>query len=445
MPETIFEIVIILLLLVCNAIFAMSEMAIVSARTIRLQQMAQRGNQGAAVALQLAENPNRFLSTVQIGITLISIFTGAFGGATIAGELSIPLRALPWIGEYANSISLTIVVGAITFLSVIMGELVPKRIALSNAEQIATLISRPMRGLSFLAIPIVHLLSATTDMILKLLGVQASANEKVNEEEIRMLIHQGAQAGTIEKAERDMVESIFRLGDSPLESMMTPRPEIVWLDINMPEEEIRHQIHTSPHTRLPVCDGDLDHILGILQAKELLNACLNGQSFDLKSVLLEPLLMPATMPTLQALEHFKQSGLHIGLVFDEYGGIEGLVTLIDILQAIVGDIPTLGEMAEPLVVQREDGSWLVDGLITISDFKETFALPLLPGEGKYQTLGGFIVFMLRHIPITGNYFDWGGFRFEVADMDRYRVDKVLLKSISAQEETNSQDRQPPVI
>jgi putative hemolysin len=439
MPETLFEITIILLLIILNGLFAMSEIAVVSARPIRLRQMAQHGNQGALVALELADNPNRFLSTVQVGITLIGIFAGAFGGANIAGELAIPLSELPWIGRYANAISLAIVVGTITFLSVVIGELVPKRIALGNAEQIAALISRPMRSLSTLATPIVHLFSMATEMTLRLLGIRTPEEESINEEEIRIMVQQGAKAGAIEEAERDMVESIFRLGDRPLESMMTPRPEIVWLDINAPENEIRHLIHTSNHARFPVCDGDLDRILGVIRAKDLLFDCLEGQPFDIKSVMQDPLLVPETMQALQALERFKQSGLHMALLFDEYGGIEGLVTLIDILQAIVGDIPTLEEIIEPPVVQREDGSWLVDGLMSIDDFKEAFAIRTMPGQGKYQTLGGFIVFMLGSIPETGTHFGWGGFRFEVADMDGYRVDKVLLQAEPAKDETESSD------
>ncbi|MBK8988424.1 MAG: HlyC/CorC family transporter [Chloroflexi bacterium] len=442
MPETLFEITIILLLLVINGLFAMSEIAIVSARPIRLQQMAQRGSRGAVVALELVNSPNRFLSTVQVGITLVGIFAGAFGGANIAGELAVPLRELRWVGRYADALSLVIVVGTITFLSVVIGELVPKRIALGNAEQIAALVSRPMRALSIIATPVVRLFSIATDMTLKLLGVQSPKDEEVNEEEIRMMLQQGAAAGTIEEAERDMVESIFRLGDRTLESIMTPRPEIVWIDVNAPQEEVRHLIYESNSTRFPVCDGALDRVLGVVQSKDLLFACLEGETFDIRTVMQEPLLIPDKMQALKALERFRQSGLQIALVFDEYGGIEGLVTLIDILEAIVGDIPTLNEKVDPPIVQREDGSWLVDGIIPIDDFKEAFAIGLLPGEDKYQTLGGFVVFMLGSIPTTGNHFIWGGFRFEVADMDGYRVDKVLFKEKPLEDETDSSRRLP---
>lgn len=427
MSETLFEITVILLLLLLNGLFAMSEIAVVSARPIRLQQMAQRGSLGAAAALELANSPNRFLSTVQVGITLVGIFAGAFGGANIAGRVAAPLSELPWIGRYANGVSLVIVVGTITFLSVVIGELVPKRIALGNAERIAALVSRPMRSLSIIAAPIVQLFGIATDVILRLMGIQSQENEHVNEEEIRMLLQQGAEAGIIEKSERDMVESIFRLGDRTLEAIMTPRPEITWIDVDAPQEEVLRLIATSNNTRFPVCDGDLDRVLGVVQSKDLLFACLEGQGFNIRAVLQEPLLMPDKMEALKALERFRHSGVQIALVFDEYGGIEGLVTLIDILEAIVGDIPTLNERADPPIVQRDDGSWLVDGLITIDDFKEAFAIELLPGQGKYRTLGGFIVSMLGNIPATGDRLEWEGFQFEVIDMDQYRVDKVLIE------------------
>jgi putative hemolysin len=260
MPEVTFEILIILLLILLNGLFAMAEIAVVSAGRVRLQQRMAQGDSGAEVALQLAEAPNRFLSTVQVGITLIGVLAGAFGGANIAGELAGPLGELPWIGRYASAISLAIVVGTITFLTVVLGELVPKRIALHSAERVASLIARPMHVLSIWATPAVRLLSISTDMVLGLLGIDASSEVQVSEEEIRVLVEQGAQAGIIEEAERDMVESVFRLGDRPLEAMMTPRTEIAWLDVNAAEEASRNIIEESGHTRFPVCDGDLDHV-----------------------------------------------------------------------------------------------------------------------------------------------------------------------------------------
>jgi putative hemolysin len=443
MPETAFEIAVILLLIMINGLFAMSEIAVVSARPIRLQQMAQRGSRGAATALELIDSPNRFLSTVQVGITLVGIFAGAYGGANIAGELADSLQEISWLARYAGALSLIIVVGAITFLSVVIGELVPKRIALGYAEAIASAVSRPMRALSIVAGPVVRLLSAATDLTLRLLGISTPEAGEVNEEEIRLLVQQGAETGAIMQAEREMVESIFRLGDRSLESMMTPRVEIVWLDINASEEETLVQVRASKHSRFPVCDGDLDRVLGVALAKDLLINRLQGRPYDIRAIMQEPILVPEKMEALKALELFKQKGQQMALVFDEYGGIEGLVTLFDLLEAIVGDIPTAEEVNEPPILQREDGSWLVDGLISIDDFKDAFAIDLLPDEGKYQTLGGFVVKMVGSIPAAGNHFAWGGFRFEVVDMDGYRVDKVLVEAAAPAAAPDDSPSEPP--
>jgi putative hemolysin len=434
MNNLVLEVILVFVLILFNGLFAMSEIAVVSARLSRLQQMANEGDQGAQTALELAGNPNRFLSTVQVGITLIGILAGAFGGATVARELTTLLARVPGLASYASTISFVLVVGTITYLSVVIGELVPKRIALYNAERIASLIARPMRGLSVVATPIVRLLSLTTEAVVRLLGVEGAASDEVTEEEITLLVEQGARTGIIEEAERDMVESIFRLGDRSLEALMTSRPEIVWLDVNASQEEIRNTVEASGHTRFPVCDGELDHVLGVLLAKKLVADCLSGRDIDLRASMQEPLFAPESMRALPALERFKQTGMHMMLVVDEYGGIEGLVTLIDLLEAIVGDIPTPAEIAEPPIVQRADGSWLVDGLINIDEFQEAFDIGALPGEGRYHTLGGFVVYMLGRLPVAGDLFGWGGYRFEVADMDGKRVDKVLLDAAPPAEE-----------
>jgi putative hemolysin len=424
----VLEILIILLLIVLNGLFAMSETAVVSARQTRLQQMAQSNHQGAQVALEMAQSPNRFLSTVQVGITLIGILAGAFGGANIANELVEPLQNVPWIGRYARGVSLALVVGTITFLSVVLGELVPKRIALAKPERIASIAARPMRSLSVIATPIVRLLSLTTDGVLALFKFDTQRADEVSEDEIRVMVQQAAEADIIENAERDMVESIFRLNDRPLRSMMTPRPEIVWLDVNA-SEEMHDIVKTSHHSRFPVCDGNLDRVLGAVHAKDLLSYSLNGEPLDVRAVMQEPLFAPESMHALNSLEHFNRAGVHMALLVDEYGEIEGLVTLIDILEAIVGDIPTADEMVRPHIVQREDNSWLVDGLISVEEFKEAFSVRSLPNEGKYQTLGGFVLMMLNSIPSEGKHFGWGGLRFEVADMDGNRIDKVLIEAV----------------
>jgi putative hemolysin len=427
MPPVAIEIIIVLMLILLNGVFAMSEIAVVSARQVRLQQRAQGGDQGAQAALDLAINPNRFLSTVQVGITLIGIFAGAFGGATVAQTLAAFLRELPFIERSATAISLVIVVTAITFLSVVLGELVPKRIALQAPERIAALIARPMNVLSTLATPIVRLLSIATDAVLTLLRIPTSQTDSVTQEEIRGMVEQGALSGVIAEEEQDMVERVFNLGDTPLEVLMTPRPEIAWLEIRASETEIGAIIDRSNHSLFPVCDNDLDHVVGIVSAKHLLSACMGKEPFDLAAAMQKPLILPATMRALKGLERFKQTGAHMALLIDEYGGIEGLVTLIDVLEALVGDIPTLDEMIEPIIVEREDGSYFVDGLIPIEEFKKTFGIRSLPGEGEFLTLGGFVVFMLGRLPIAGDHFGWGGFRIEVADMDGRRVDKTLIK------------------
>lgn len=426
MTEILLETAAILSLIIINGLLAMSELAIVSSRRVRLQQMAEDGNHGAEVALELVETPNRFLSTVQVGITLVGILAGAIGGATIARELTGLLVEIPVLEPYAGAISLVAVVGTITFLTVVLGELVPKRVALQNTERIAAAVSRPMRFLSVLTWPIVRLLSLATDVVLAIIRLDAQEKTSLTEEEIRMLVEQGAQAGIIEEIERDMVESVFLLGDRPLEAIMTPRPEIVWLDVNMSDEQIQHVVQNSGHSRFPVCDGELDNALGLVKAKDLLANCLGGERLNLNDLMQEPLFLPENARSLQVLERFRETGIHLAMLLDEYGGIEGLVTSFDILEAIVGDIPTKDEIIQPPIVQREDGTWLVDGLISIEDFKRAFDIPSLPGEGGYQTLGGFIVFMLGDLPAPGNHFGYGGFRFEVVDMDGRRVDKVIL-------------------
>jgi putative hemolysin len=432
MPSVSFEVLVVFLLIVINGIFAMSEIAVVSARKTRLQQWAEEGNAKARAALELANNPNQFLSTIQIGITLIGILAGAFGGATIARELAIILNNIPWLGPYSHSLSLGLVVLVITYVSLVVGELVPKRLALNNPEGVATVIATPMQLLSRIAYPAVHLLGLSTELLLRTLRVKPSTEPAVTEEEIRALIEQGTQAGMFEAAEQEMVERVFRLGDRRVSAVMTPRTEIVWLDREASAEEIRHTITTSVHSRFLVADGSLDNILGVVHAKDLLAHILSGQTLDVSATLQQPLYVPESMRALKALELFKQSATHIALVIDEYGGIQGLVTPTDILEAIVGDLPEAGEQIEPLAVQREDGSWLLDGMLPVDEFKDLFDLDDLPWEdqGIYQTLAGFVVMQLGRIPVVADYFEWEGLKIEVVDMDGNRVDKILVTPTS---------------
>ena len=425
-----FEIVAILLLLIANGIFAMSEIAVVTARKSRLQELASQGIDKARAALELANNPNQFLSAVQIGITMVGILAGAFGGGTLTEWLAGHLRSIPVIAPYSRSIALGIVVLAITYCSVIIGELVPKRLALGHPEAIAMFMARPMRLLLTVCTPIVHLLSASTDLIFRVFGKRFEERSSVTEEEVRTLIRQGTAAGIFEETEQDMVEAVFQLGDMSARGLMTPRTQIVWLDVNDSIDQIRGKLTDSGHSRFPVCVKSLDEVIGVVQAKDILATFLLGKNVDLKETMQPPAFVPRSMGALQVLDNIKKSGSHIVLVVDEYGGIEGLLTHHDLLEAIAGDMPLGKTPAEPKAVQRKDGSWLLDGMMSVDEFKEIFQLKDLPGERRdtFQTLGGFLFTQLGHVPTVSEHYEWNQLRFEIVDMDGKRIDKVLVSS-----------------
>ena len=433
MPFAIIELVIVILLIIVNGVFAMSETAFVSARKVRLQQRANEGDTKALAALEMANAPNRLLSTVQLGITLIGIVAGAFGGATIAGELTVYIRAVPWLSAYSDAIAFTTVVIVITYLSLVIGELVPKRIALNNPERIAMLVVTPMRVLSAIATPFISLLSISTEGILRLIGLRPSSEPPITEEEINVLLEEGTQIGTFAPAEQDMVERIFRLADRRVSALMTHRPDIVWLDADDPPQAISQQIRESTYSRFPVSRGSLDNVLGMVHVKDLLVHCLAGQPLEVQAALQEPLYVIESTSTLKVLELFKQSGQQVALVVQEYGDIEGLITLHDILEAIVGDISSREDLEHPQAVQREDGSWLLDGLLPIEEVKDILHIRKLPDETSsgYDTLAGFVLMQLGRIPTTGDHFEWGNYRFEVLDMDGRRIDKVLVQPVRA--------------
>jgi putative hemolysin len=422
------EIFFIVLLIVANGLFSGSEMAVVSARKARLEQMANRGDAQAKAALKLANSPNDFLSTVQIGITLIGILSGALGQATLSERLQPLLNLIPFIKPYSEGISVAIVVSIITYLSLIIGELIPKRIALNNPEKIACFVAKPMRLLSQITAPIVHLLNVSSDGLLKLLSIQTEGESTVTEEEIKVLIEQATQSGTFEESEQEIVERVFRLGDRPIKAFMTPRFEITWLSLNAPPEETQRRIIESPYSRFPVGEESLDKCLGIIRGSTFLSARLSGDEINLEMMLESPLYIPENTAALRVLEEFKTSGTHMALITDEYGDIEGLVTLTDLMEAIVGGISSLEDLEEPMIVQREDGSWLLDGLLSIDEVKDLLDKEYFPEEetGNYHTLGGLVISFLRHIPKSGEHFEWEGLRFEVVDMDGTRVDKVLV-------------------
>ena len=424
------EILFVLLLILINGVFAMAEIAVVSARKPRLQQRAGEGSAGARRALELAEHPNRFLSTVQIGITLVGIFAGAFGGATLARHLDDYLEHFPSIALYSEEISLAVVVALITYLSLVVGELVPKRIGLNNPERIASAVAGPMHALSIVASPLVHLLSASTDGLLRLLRVRKSEEPSVTEEEIAALLEAGTEAGVLERGEHELVERVFALGDQRADALMTPRHRIVWLDLGDPPEVHREIVRTHRYSRYLVCQDTLDDVVGMVRVMDLLSELLEGNPLDVRRVLRNPLVIPAGMRALRLLELFRQSGTHLALVIDEYGGTEGIVTLHDVLEEISGDLNSAGAAQ---VVQREDGSWLADGSLAMDAFWESLGLEerRVASRHEYRTLGGLVVTSLGRIPKAGDYFDANGIRFEVVDMDGHRVDKVLVTVLGA--------------
>lgn len=429
------ELATILLLTVLNGILAMAEIAVVSARKVRLQQLEEAGNKRARRALQLANDQNRFLSTVQIGITLVGVLLGAIAGATIAEELSALLAKVDVLRPISDGLGLAIVVLITTYLSLVIGELVPKRLGLQNPERIAMLVAEPMHWLSVITSPFVGLLSLSTNGVLRLLNVRDSGEPPVTEAEIEALIEQGIQAGVFDQSEQDMVSSVFSMGDRRLSTLMTPRTEIEWLDLDDPLETNLRKISSSRHSRFPMGRGSLDQVVGVLRVKDLLNFVLAQQPIALESCTQEALYIPESLNASDALERFRQSGKHIALVIGEYGGIEGLVTLNSLISEIVGVTD------EPEAVQRDDGSWLLDGLLPIEEFKTHLSLKMLPGEeeGRYDTLGGFVMAQLGHIPKAADHFERDGFRFEVMDMDGKRVDKVLVLPVKKAESEEKTD------
>ena len=421
------ELLIILLLTLLNGVLALTETAFISARKARLLQMAEDGNQAAQTTLTLSDNPTTMLSTIQIGITLIGVLAGAFGGATVAAGIADGLREVPALAPHADSLGFAMVVLFTTYLSVVLGELIPKRLALLNPETVAVRLVPPLYAISHAMTPVVRALSLSTEGLLWLIGVRASGEPPVSEQEIETMMRQGVEAGVFETAEQQMVAGMFSLGDQRVDTVMTPRTEIVWLDLDDPHEVNVSKVVEGRFSRLPVGRGDLDHVVGVVRAKDLLARVLSGQALDLEACLRQPIYVPESATAALTLEQFKETGLQMALVLDEHGGIAGLVTLLDLTAEIVGDI------GEPQAVQRDDGSWLLDGLLPVDEVQALLALAELPGAetGAYRTLGGLMMTMLGRIPAAADAIDWNGWRFEVMDMDGRRVDKVLVQRTSS--------------
>ncbi len=422
------EVIIIFLLILFNGIFSMSEFAVVSAKKNRLTMKAEEGDESARKALELAEEPNRFLSTVQIGITLIGTLSGALGGATVARKLNVVLQEIPWLENYSNGLSVAIVVILITFFTLVLGELVPKQIALNNAEKVSIAVSPFMGFIAKITTPLVLLLSGATNLVLKILGIDLSDQQTVTEDDIKNILYEGAEIGVIRESEQNMVERIFRLSDRNVSAFMTPHSEIIFLDIDSSNEEIFDRIRKYPFSRFPVYRGNMDDVVGIVHSRDLLLQCVQNKEIALGEAMKAPLFLPETTPALDAVENLRKNGIEIAVVIDEYGGVMGLAGMNDILQAIIGNVLDEHENFEDEIIQREDGSWLVDGMVQTDVLKSVLDLGALPEEsiGRYETAGGLMMTQLGRVPQSGDSFVWDNVRFEVVDMDGRRVDKVLI-------------------
>jgi putative hemolysin len=437
------EIVVILLLVLANGIFAMSEIAVVAARKIRLQQRAEEGDRRAQAALELANAPAQFLSTVQFGITLVGVLAGAYGGARLSVPLADLIRGIPELARYADTIALGVVVAAITVLSLIFGELVPKNVGLQYPERIASWVARPMQLLSRVGGPIVKALTAVTALVTRLFGLKASLEGRLTEDEIRAMISEGAETGVIEPAEESIVQRVFQLGDQRVAAIMTPRVDIEWVVVDISPDELREFLASHNHTQFVVCQGDLDNVLGTVRSADLLPAILKGGEIQLRALIREPLFVPDSMRAFQLLEAFRSSHKHVAIVMDEFGAVEGLVTVTDLLEGLVGALPADAAEATGPFVARGDGSWLVDGSAGMEEVSGKFDLQIPEEEtGAYHTLAGFVMARLGHVPRTADAFDWGEFKFEVVDMDGRRVDKVLISRVPSPQSLPTAPRSP---
>ncbi|HET6196179.1 MAG TPA: hemolysin family protein [Acetobacteraceae bacterium] len=417
------ESVIVLLLILLNGVFALSELALASARRARLAVLERKGVPGSTIARELAGDPQRFLPTVQIGITLVSMLTGVFGGARIASDLRALLETVPALASVAETLSLAIVVVVTTYLTLVLGELVPKHLALRRPEHVAARVAPAIAWMGRASSPVVWLLDTSSAAVLRLLGLQGAARQTVTEEELKALLVEGAQVGVLETEERDMIERLLRLADKPVRAIMTPRTEIAWIDRTDPPREIAATLKSEPHSRFVVCDGAVDNVVGVVRAKDILDHILDGGEVSLAAALRQPMVVPDTVTALDALERLKSDELGIALVMDEYGSFEGVVTAADVLEAIVGD-PSDAETQHGGEEGGEHGALVMDGMMPVDELKARLSLPDLPAEGSYHTLAGLVLALLRRVPRVGDRIVFSGWRFEVLEMDGRRVDKV---------------------
>ncbi len=439
------EILFILLLLAANGVFAMTEIAVVSARKARLRRMAETGDLKARAALALAESPNRFLATVQVGITLVGVLAGAFGGATIAEQIGVRLQAFPLLAPYGEAIGIGLVVLGITFCSLILGELVPKRIGLNNPERIARLMAGPMNRLAWFASPLVRLLTASTELVLRLIRLKKPTDPPVTEEEVKVLIQEGVQAGVFDRREPAMVEGVLALDRLPVRDIMTPRAKIIWINKADPHEAIWHKIVVSGHSHYPVYENSRDQVVGVVSLKAIYANLAAGIPANVRDLLVPPVFVAGVQAVASLLEMFKRTGQHVALVTDDAGRVIGLVTVIDVMEAIVGEFPSPAERLKPQAQNRTDGSWLVDGFMPLETLEPVMArLRFPPAEQRdYATLGEFAAMRIGRVPREGETFDEQGCRFEILDMDGSRVDKVLITPLDSASPLLRSGNHPP--
>lgn len=431
------DILIILVLILLNGVFAMSELALVSAKRMRLERRAEEGSRGARTAIALADNPSHFLSTVQVGITLIGIFTGAFGEASLVSRLTPQIETVGFLAPYAYEISLFVVVLGITFASIILGELVPKRIAMRHPETMATLIAPPLNMLSVVMSPFVKVLSLTTEAIVRLFGIHDAKEDAPTEEDIAGMFKEGTDAGLFEKTEYDIVSRALRLDDRHLKALMTPRVDLVMIDLDAERRDTLELISCHNYSRFPVYRGDRAQILGYVKVRDLLAQSVRHGSLEavnIEHAVSEILFVPETVSAMVLLELFKKNRAELALIVDEYGDIQGMVTLSDVMSALVGDVTVIGEENDPDAVQRQDGSWLLDGGVDLDRFRDLMNTDVRfpdEGTGAYHTLAGFVLYQFGYIPKTSEFFEWGGYRIEVVDMDGNRIDRILVAQLEA--------------
>lgn len=431
------ELLIIALLLLLNGLFAMYEIALISARKSSLEDEARSGRRGAKAALALLGEPEKVLSAIQVGITLIGIVSGAFAGLALAEDLAFLFKNVGWLAPYAQTLSVVLVVGIITYLSLIIGELVPKTIALNNAEAIAIFLSPAMKLFSTVTYPVVWILSMSTKLVLKFFGIQDRHETPVTEEELRMFLKKGSEHGVIEKEESDMINEVIRFGDKRANALMTPRVDVAWLDIHQTPEEILAEALNSSFPRLLVCEDEVDQVKGVVNVRDVLAYYIRHQTLHLNEIMFEPLYIPEQVQALKVLEMFRKTKKHFGIVINEYGSMEGIITLHDLTENIMGDLPALGDLNDPEVFQREDGSYLIDGSMKVEDAEDLLKVSsLFEQEAErpdVNTLGGLAMYQLNRIPKIGEKFSAGGYLFEIVDMDGNRVDKLLVKPVEPDE------------